>query len=442
MEVQDRLRYALEAAGITSQAAARGPRPAFQHAFATLETSGPGIEAFLPGFWQDTPAGRVFVIERRYELHQMHGRYPLGRALDVSPTMLARVGRNDALAAISPEKLLYLDTETTGLAGGTGTLAFLVGIGHFLDGGFRLRQYFLDSLDREGALLSALSDYLDPFEAVVTYNGKVFDVPLLETRFILSRLRKDIRALPHIDLLFAVRRFYRDRFESCRLGEIERRVLGMIRHEDVPSFEVPSLYFRYQRYRRFRALLPVFDHNALDILSLVTLAVHLADFMAGNGIENALDRLALARVCERDGHFSEAVEHYACALTAGLPLVPRDEAERRLSLLYKRAARWEEATEIWYRIAYRPGNRLVFPLLELARYCERQRHDLPAAVVHLEHALALLREHHVRLGSAGAEAQAERVSRRLQRLRDRAGRGLGSPLPHPRSRAVTPAAAG
>jgi len=433
MEVHDRLRHALQAAGIAPRASGGAPRPAFQRALATQESSGPGIEAFLPGFWQDTPAGRVFVIERRYELDQMHGRYPLGRALEILPPILARVGRNDALATVQPDKLLYLDTETTGLAGGTGTLAFLVGIGHFVDGGFRLRQYFLDSLDREGALLSALSDYLDPFEAVVTYNGKIFDVPLLETRFILSRLSSDIRALPHVDLLFAVRRFYRDRFESCRLGQIERQVLGMIRHDDVPGFEVPSLFFRYQRYRRFRALLPVFEHNALDILSLVTLAVHLTDFMSGDGIESALDRLALARVCERDGHFSEAAEHYAGALGAGLPPVPRDEAEQRLSLLHKRAARWDEATEIWYRIAYRPENRLVYPLLELARYCERQRHDLPASVVHLEHALALLRRHHLRLGSAGAEAQADRIHRRLLRLRARDARALGSQRPGGRS---------
>jgi uncharacterized protein YprB with RNaseH-like and TPR domain len=340
---------------------------------------------------------------------------------------VARLGRNEALARVHPERLLYLDTETTGLAGGTGTLAFLVGIGHFLDGGFRLRQYFLDSLEREGALLRALGDYVEPFEAVVTYNGKIFDVPLLETRFILSRLRRDIRALPHLDLLFAARRFYRDRFGSCRLGEIERQVLGLTRHEDVPGFEVPSLYFRYQRYRRFRALLPVFEHNALDILSLVTLTTHLAQFMAGDGIESPIDRLALARVCERDGHFTEATEHYAGALSGGLPPVPRDEAERRLSLLHRRAGKWDAATEIWYRIAYRPENRLVFPLLELAKYCERQRRDLPAAIEHLEHALALLRTHHLRFGSAPAEKQLERLSRRVAQLRGRVARPPRSP---------------
>lgn len=429
MELRDRLRRALQEAGLSDRPAARAAQPAFQRSLAPDPPPGsgpaPGIEAFLPGFWQDTQAGRVFVVERRFDLDHRHGRYALGHVLGVPPGAMARIGRiveNGALAGLHHERVLYLDTETTGLAGGTGTLAFLVGIGHFVDGGFRLRQYFLDSLDREEALLRALSDYLDPFEAIVTYNGKIFDVPLLETRFILSRLRKDIHVLPHLDLLYPVRRFYRDRFGSCRLVEIERQVLGLERIEDVPSFEVPSLYFRYQRYRRFRALVPVFEHNALDVLSLVTLTVHLAALFSGEAAQAPEDRLALAKVCERDGCLDEAAEHYRAAIELGLAPVPRDEAERRLSLLYKRAGRWPEAVDLWFRIAYRPENRSLFPLIELAGYCERQKRDHEAAAVHLDNALALLRRHHLRLNARGAEQDETRLQRRLERVRARAGR--------------------
>jgi len=407
MELRDRLKRALHDAGMSSGAA-----PALRES----PPAEPGIETFLPGLWQDTPAGREFVVERRYELDYQHGGYALGRVLDVPPRIMARIGRHDALAGIDHREIVYLDTETTGLAGGTGTLAFLVGVGHFLDGGFRLRQYFLDSLERERALLSALSDYLEPFAAVVSFNGKAFDLPLLETRFILSRLRRDVRSLPHVDLLFATRRFYRDRFASCRLGEIERQVLGLTRPDDVPSYEVPSLYFRYVRQHRFRALVPVFRHNALDILSLATLSAHLGDLYGGKVPLSCEDELALARACEQDGHLPEALEHYRAVLEREPAPIARDDAERRLSLLYKRLGRWDEAVMLWRRQASRPENHSIFPLLELAMINERQTRDLPAALFHTQSALSLLRRHHLRLGAAGALRQEELLERRLSRL--------------------------
>ncbi|HTE84454.1 MAG TPA: ribonuclease H-like domain-containing protein [Dehalococcoidia bacterium] len=430
MELNDQLRRALNEAGLTRRASGQPPALALRPQPgdlppARVNRADPavpdelGIEGFLPGFWQDTPAGRVFVVERRYELDYRHGGYTLGSLLDVPPPILAQIGRHDGLSGIDHRQIVYLDTETTGLAGGTGTLAFLVGIGHFLDGHFRLRQYFLDSLEGEEALLRALSDYLERFSAVASFNGKVFDVPLLETRFILSRLRKDVRALPHLDLLFAARRMYRDRFESCRLGEIERRVLGLTRPDDVPSFEVPSLYFRYVRYRRFRALLPVFHHNALDILSLVTLAAHLGGLYGGTIALDNEDELALARVCEQEGRITDAIAHYRAILRQEPPPLRRDDAERRLSLIYKRSGRWQEATQIWERSAGRPENCSIFPHVELAMFCEQQQRSFDAALGHAEHALALLRRHHLRLGANGARQQELLLERRLTRLQKR-----------------------
>jgi uncharacterized protein YprB with RNaseH-like and TPR domain len=418
MDARDRLRRELQDAGVTVRPRAFSP-PTLQPSLTTSPATEPGIEHFLPGFWQDTPAGRVFVVEQRFDLDHRHGAYPLGSTLDVPADLLARIGRSEALADVSHERILYLDTETTGLAGGTGTLAFLVGIGHFQDGAFRLRQYFLDSLDREEALLRALSDYLDPFEAVVTYNGKAFDLPLLETRLIMSRLRRDVRALPHLDLLFATRRIYRDRFGSCRLMEIERQVLGLERPNDVPGFEVPALYFRFVRYRRFRALVPVFKHNAMDVLSLVTLVAHLGGLYRNSQPQLTADELALARSCEQDGHAEEALTRYRSALARGLPPVPRDEAERRLSLLYKRLGRWADAVAIWDAIVRRPENRSVFPHLELAMYSERQERDYASALEHTQNALELLRRHHIRLGAAGAADQELALERRLTRLQSR-----------------------
>jgi uncharacterized protein len=386
----------------------------------------PGVEAYLPGFWQDTPAGRVFIVEQRLELDHMHGAIPLRRALTLNGATVARIGRHPGLDGVPPERVLYLDTETTGLAGGTGTYAFLVGIGHFSDGGFRLRQYFQTDFGQEGAILRALADYLTGFDALVTFNGKTFDLPLLETRLTLNGLHRRIdpgrgvRELPHLDLLHPARRVYRDRFGSCRLGELERQVLGLERHEDVPGGEIPALYFRYVRTRRFRAVLPVFEHNALDVLSLVTLAAHLCDLFGG-GARSAEDRFSIARTCEADGLPEAAVAGYRAALEIGLPAASQQQCEQRLSLLLRRLLRYSEAASLWETVAARPSNRQLYPYVELAKYHERVTHDFASARTAAQNGLALLERHHLRYGAANASDR-EALLSRIARLDQRAAR--------------------
>ena len=389
----------------------------------------PGIEDYLPGFWHDTPDGRSFVVERRYELDYLHGAVPLGRTLSAPGTVIARLGRNEALAGVAPERVLYIDTETTGLSSGAGTYAFLVGIGHFVDGGFRLRQYFQTDFGQERTILRALADYVRQFDAVVSFNGKAFDLPLLETRFTLNGtggrgFGSEFRALPHLDLLHPARRIYRDRFPSCRLAELEQQVLGLVRQEDVPGWEIPTLYFRYVRERRFRAVVPVFRHNALDVLSLVTLTAHLCDLFAGDGARSAEDRLALGRACEGDGLHAEALVNYRAALEIGLPPAPRAECEQRLSLLCRKLGRWDEAVAIWDEVAARPRNQQVYPFLELAKYHERVTRDFARAAQAARDGLTLLERQHVRFGAANAAERAA-LLHRIERIERRAGRDRG-----------------
>src|SRR5579859_934089 len=400
---------------ITRHPAPYAPRPA----------SSPDIAELMPGFWQDTPDGRIFIVEQRFELDHLHGAIPLRRTLAVRGAVVARIGRNPALDGIAAERVLYLDTETTGLSGGTGTYAFLVGIGHFCDGGFRLRQYFQTDFGQEPALLRALADYLPAFDAVVTFNGKSFDLPLLETRFTINGLLRgkahgpNVRELPHLDLLHPARRIYRDRFGSCRLGELEQQVLGLTRVEDVPSWEIPALYFRYVRTRRFRAVQPVFDHNALDVLSLVTLQAHLCDLFGGDGARCAEDRLALGRACEADGLAAEAIANYRAALEIGLGPALRHDCERRLSLLLRKLGRWEEAVELWQAVIARPRNQQLYAYVELAKFHERAARDFCGAIECTRQALALLERHHLRYGAANA-ADREALLARIARLEARA----------------------
>ncbi len=387
----------------------------------------PGVESYLPGFWQDTPDGRIFIVEQRFDLDHLHGAITLGRTLSARGDLIARIGRHEGLTSIAPERVLYLDTETTGLAGGTGTYAFLVGIGHFVDGGFRLRQYFQTDYGQERALLRALSDYLVNFDAVVTFNGKTFDLPLLETRFTMNGLGRrqhpqtNVRLLPHLDLLHPARRIYRDRFASCRLSELEQHVLGLVRQEDVPSWEIPGLYFRYVRNRRFRAVIPVFEHNALDVLSLVTLTSHLCDLFGGDGAPSAEDRFALGRASQADGLDVQAVANYRAALEIGLTPALQHECEQRLSLLLRRMCRWSEAVALWEMVVARPQNRQLYPFIELAKYHERITRDFARATQLSHEAKALLERHHLRYGAARASDHAG-LLRRIERLERRASR--------------------
>ncbi|MGH2588465.1 MAG: ribonuclease H-like domain-containing protein [Dehalococcoidia bacterium] len=427
--LRERLRETLGAGRVAT--AAPGPaRPAHSEndvaepfTPASRPSRDPGVAHYLPGFWQDTPVGRVFVVERRFELEHRHGALPLGRTVNIAPALLARLGRDAALAAVDLRRVAFLDTETTGLAGGTGTVAFLVGMGHFLDGHFRLRQYFLEDLDGEEAMIRALTDYLADFDGVVTFNGKTFDMPLLATRVRMTRTRRGLDDIAHLDLLHPARRLYRDRIPSCRLQELERRYLGLERMEDIPGWEIPSVYFRYVRTRRFRALLPVFEHNALDVLSLVTLAAHLARVWRGDGLRDAGDRLALGRACETEGELDEALEHYLAALDCtDLRPAEQEDCERRLSLLYKRLDRPAEALAVWYRVANRPDNRSLYPLLEIAKHYEHVAKDLSAARAACERALALLDGYHARMGYAHVAADRRSLLNRLARIETRLAR--------------------
>ncbi|MCC6262209.1 MAG: ribonuclease H-like domain-containing protein [Bryobacterales bacterium] len=166
---------------------------------------------------------------------------------------------------------VFLDTETTGLAGGAGSFAFLIGLGRVTDAGFLVHQFFLREPSEERSVLYRVAEKLGCCSTVVTYNGKAYDLPLLETRYRLARAAVPFETMPHIDLLHACRRLWKLRFESCKLTHLEERVLGHERVGDVPGFLIPSLYANFLRFGDAGSLSPVFLHNALDILSLACL---------------------------------------------------------------------------------------------------------------------------------------------------------------------------
>src|SRR3972149_4953454 len=328
--------------------------------------------AALPGGEVVTPLGAYQLIENRYPLDFVHGPLPLAALLARDPPPAARLARNGALAGAGLRSLAFLDTETTGLAGGAGTLVFLVGIGAVEEDEFILRQYFLRDPGEEEAMLTALVQDLAPRTGWVTFNGRAFDLPLLETRLTLNRQRGALGQRPHLDLLMPARKLYPGRLASCSLGHIARHVLSILRdQEDVPGALIPQMYQDYLRTRDASEMHRVIYHNAIDILSMVTLAAHLLEvfatkvetpnskFQTPNSkpeaahLKSAIkklkseDLLRLARWHDQEGRFAEAESAYRLALKDKLDLDARRESLMRFAGLLKRQERRAEAVPLW-----------------------------------------------------------------------------------------------
>ena len=224
----------------------------------------------LQGREVETESGHHWELERSWPPQYAHGLSDVGALSEMPPDVFCSLG-GDAPVEAPPGRWAFLDTETTGLAGGSGTLAFLVGVGFISSRGFELKQYFLREPAEEDSMLARLAEDLARFDVLVTYNGKSFDVPLLETRFTMNRRKAPFTRLKHVDLLYGARRLWRLKLESCRLQELEKRILGHERVGDVGGAFIPNLYFDYLRNGDAAPLEPVLFHNAIDILSLACL---------------------------------------------------------------------------------------------------------------------------------------------------------------------------
>jgi uncharacterized protein YprB with RNaseH-like and TPR domain len=340
----------------------------------------------------NTPSGPAYLIEQLYTQDYEHGSSTLGDLLRFEPAMAARVAQDPGLGELEPRDLIFLDTETTGLAGGAGTLVFLVGLGQFTPDGFQLRQYFLRDPAQEHAMLLALQSSLEGGAAFVTFNGRTFDLPLLEMRYqIAVRLAPGLTARPHLDLLYPSRRLWRRALTDCRLGTLEKEVLGVERTEDdVPGALIPGMYLDYLRSGDLRDMERVVYHNAVDILSLVALTGEVLTRHKAGVISDlsGAEALGIARWHQNQGHADPAEAAFRAALESGDDKL-RLEALRHFSAHLKRLDRRTEAIEHleqWH--ALDPGD--PHPCIELAKYYEWHAHELELAKEWAEKALLCL----------------------------------------------------
>lgn len=369
--------------------------------------------SILGGEWRETAGHAYVVIDRVYPPDYRHGRWTVGESAPAGDVCWP------ALSVIEPSlaarRVGFVDVETTGLAGGAGTYAFLVGFGWFENAAFRIRQLLLSGFASERVLLADVARMAADAGALATYNGRTFDLPLIESRFLLHRMEPPFAGLPHVDMLHPVRRLWggtggsAERWvessaesaphpcspdpphvrpdpapNSCRLTALEHTVLGHARDGDVPGFEIPSRYFHYVRTGDARPLEGVLEHNRLDVLSLAMLTAQAAMLLehGASAARTAREALGLGRLYQRAGMLADARACFARALEMATDATVTAEALYGCAVLSRRGRRHDEAARAWRMLLELPQcpPRLAQQASEaLAVHHEHRVRDLPAA---------------------------------------------------------------
>ena len=349
------------------------------------------VEELMSGEVVRTALGEHFEAEKLFECHRRHGSMDISNLHELPADLLDSLS-DGAIGSSHPTKWAFLDTETTGLAGGTGTYAFLIGVGSIEPAGFRLRQFFMRDHGEEASLLRRLSEHLAQFDVLITYNGKTYDQPLLETRFRMARAQHPFERLAHLDLLFGARRLWKLRLESCRLVELENQILGVERQGDLPGEMIPYYYFEYLRTQQAFRLVPIFHHNAIDILSLACLtAVVPFAFRAPEetAFRHGADVIGLARWVLRSGRTEQALRLFRRAVDLGLPDDLLFKTMWDIGTMEKRLGRADAALAVFTDLAASRNAHRARAFGELAKHYERGERNYAMALEMTRGALAI-----------------------------------------------------
>lgn len=359
---------------------------------------------------QDLPENAEAVVT-------VHGEHLVFRQTLVTPELTRAVERLADTGHQLDTKLLFLDTETTGLAGGTGTYAFLVGIGQFGAAGFTVSQYLMRNPSEERAVLYSLSGQFGDDSSLVSYNGKAFDLPLLITRYRMHRASGPMFR-DHVDLLPLARSIWKHRLKNCSLSAVEAALFNSDRAGDVPGWLIPQLYFDFQRDLDWSRLMPVVTHNRRDIVSLASLYGLVTAWTLGQAVpEHPCDHAALILYQLRkspEAHVRRAAELWR---NPSVPERLRLQLLTALSVHWKRLGNFDEAVEHW-RSAANDSSRAVraYAAEELAKYLEHRTRDYTSA-------LTLVRQAADAARLARADQDAAAFDYRARRL-ERKSRGL------------------
>jgi uncharacterized protein YprB with RNaseH-like and TPR domain len=345
-----------------------------------------------------------------------YGRIKIASGLEITGDVLACLSQDGAFKSLDLSTALFIDLETTGLSGGTGVVPFNVGMGYYRDDTFVVGQYFLGELAEEERMIQELTQFFkeNNFQSVVTYNGKNFDIPLLETRFILHRQPFLLSELPHLDFLYPARRLWSHKYESCRLFHLAQNVVQTGRTEDIPSAEVPWRYFQYLQTGNYDLIEPILYHNQEDILSLLGIVVIGAHIFSEDPVlclGDAMDFYGAGKVMENAGDVEKSLQFFQKALDGKLTNEVTLEAKKRLSYHFKKHQDWDKAVPIWKEMTdvnvVTPTQ--LFSFRELAMHFEHRLKNYAEAKRIAEEGFVL---------STGVSSYYERdFAHRLERLR-------------------------
>ncbi|MFH1853358.1 MAG: ribonuclease H-like domain-containing protein [Candidatus Neomarinimicrobiota bacterium] len=368
------------------------------------------IHEYVAGSYENTSFGDVFVARVHYPWDYVHGNSSPAGLRSISGDWLSRLGRYAKRTDFDLDGTIFIDTETTGLAGGSGTLAFLVGIGFVDDGGFTVHQYFADSFNREEGMLDLVADFIKPYSTIISFNGKTYDLPLLATRYVLQRRPSPFESMQHLDLLHLARQIWGYSLQDCRLQTIEREVLDFQRRDDLPGSKVPEAYFKFLRGGGADPLYRVFEHNALDILTLAMILPLVWELTRPEGRAPDL-QLARSRILLRQGEVESARQVLEEFVTVAGDQRLRQIGRIHLGRIYKKTGAIDRACRQW-RKAIEDGPQFYLePYEELAKDCEHRQKNP-------ESARDFARQARNRL-SGGRTRELHALDHRLERLEDK-----------------------
>lgn len=319
-------------------------------------------------------------FENPYPLKTRYGKIVLSRGLEIDGEILSCLSKDDAFKSLDLSSALFIDLETTGLSGGTGVVPFLVGLGYYRDDKFWVTQFFLGDLAEEERMIQELDEFFSQmnFQSVVSFNGKGFDIPILETRFILYRQPFDLSSLPHLDFLYSARSLWGHKYESCRLFHLSHEIVEADRSEDIPSAEIPWRYFQFLKTGNFEMMEPVLYHNQEDILSLLGVVI-MGSLIFSEGKEeelaDAMDLYGAGKVMEKIGDVEKSIHFYKRALDGELSDEITLLAKRKISHYFKKKDEWKKALSFWKDIASSQTVSMtqLYSLRELSMYFEHKK---------------------------------------------------------------------
>jgi hypothetical protein len=355
----------------------------------TVHEGGYEIDACVPGEVMTIEKDEFYLVRTDFPISTQHGDLSLEDGLNVEGKHISLSANDEELADFDPRTAVFVDTETTGLMGGTGTVAFLIGVGYFVDDIFRLDQCFMRDYDDEEGMLNYLDDLFKKADTIVSFNGKSFDLPLMRTRFITNRIPYRLEGKTHFDLVHASRRFWKQRLRDCSLGNIEKEIMGIQRVGDVPGYEIPQIWLDYLYSRDARKLRAVFYHHQMDILSLAVLTGHLSqciDAPDGQGFEHHEDRLSLLRIHYKQKKYDEVLQLSETLLETLTETGLRRECLHMTALAAKRRQQFPEMENLWKQCLTEFPRDLT-ARLELAKHYEHRAKDLPKAAKLCEDAI-------------------------------------------------------